>query len=120
MDTKEALKVIQTLNDEVVLLAKKKISFKKYAKISLIFGVIFLALFIAFLVIFLTNKNFTPGFVLIIIFASLGLIMIEAAMIFHIFAKYYYGYKEENRKKILSYIAKELNIQSEKEKNTKV
>lgn len=109
MNIEEALKTVAKLHQEKDEFCKKKIKAKKRAIICLIIGLIFLVAFIVTMVITLNNINFTAGTALFIIFAIVALIFIETAIALFVMSKCVYAYQEENRRKILEIIDKEVS-----------
>ncbi|MCQ2792437.1 MAG: hypothetical protein MJ208_02825 [Bacilli bacterium] len=108
MEKNEAVKVIEKLHQEAAFFAAKKVKFKRYRKYSLIASAIFLIVFIVFLSIFFVNNEFPGAMVLVIVFLALFLVTIELAIVFHLFYKFVYAYKEENRLKIIKIITNEV------------
>ncbi|MCQ2796415.1 MAG: hypothetical protein MJ213_03820 [Bacilli bacterium] len=109
MDINKALEMVNKLHQEKDEFCKKKVKAKKRAIICLVVGLIFLTIFIVIMSITLNDVNFTIGLPLFIIFAIMALIFIEAAIALFVMSKCVYAYQEENRRKILEIIDKEVS-----------
>lgn len=108
MTSQEAAKLLKQINEELVAFRLKKKKFSRYALIALIIGSVFLASFIACLIIFLLNPSLSVGQILTIVFLVLALVTYQLAIVFHLFSRYLYGQKAEVREKILINIEKTL------------
>lgn len=109
MNIEEALKTVAKLHQEKDEFHKKKIKAKKRAIICLVIGLVFLVAFIVIMSITLNDSSFTVGLPLFIIFAIIALIFLEASIVLFVMSKCVYAYQEENRRKILEIIDKEVN-----------
>ena len=109
MDVQKALEAVAKLHLEKNQFHAKKIKAKKKAIVTLIIGLIFLVPFIVFAVLTSLNYRFSSGIALIIIFGVFSLIFLEASIVYFVLMKCVYGYQEENRRKILEIINKEVN-----------
>lgn len=109
MNIEEALKTVAKLHQEKDEFCKKKVKAKKRAIICLVVGLIFLVAFIVIMSITLNDRDFTIGLPLFIVFATIALIFLEATIVFFVMSKCVYAYQEENRRKILEIINKEVS-----------
>lgn len=109
MDAKKALEVVAKLHQEKDMYHTKSVKAKRRALISLIIGLPCLVTFIVMIILANKDYSFTTGLVLAIVFGVLALIFLELAIILFTLNRCVYTRQEENRKKILTYIEKEVN-----------
>lgn len=109
MDVQKAVEVVAKLHQEKHYYHNKSVKTKKRAWISLIIGSPCLITFIVMIVLTSLDPSYMVGIVLSIVFGVLAFIFLELAIILFTVNRCVYVRQEENRKKILTYIEKEVN-----------